>query len=79
MLRASAVILGTLCLCLASAADAQKIGHPFRFFEGATEMVSTVHLMTKKPYRARTTGQGSIQRDGSLVLIQQVNDAGHRP
>ena len=77
MLRTATV--GLLALCLASAADAQQLGHPFRFFEGATEMLSTVNLMTKKPYRARTTGQGRIQSDGSLVLIQQVADAGHRP
>jgi hypothetical protein len=77
MLRTATV--GLLALCLASAADAQQLGHPLSFFEGATEMVSTVNLMTKKPYRARTTGQGKIQSDGSLVLIQQVADAGHRP
>jgi hypothetical protein len=77
MLRAS--IVGLLALCLASAANAQALAHPFRFFEGATEMISMVDLVTKDPYRARTTGQGKIQSDGSLVLIQQVADAGHRP
>ena len=42
-------------------------------------MVSTVNLITKKPYRGRTVGHGRIEKDGSLVLIQRVEDQGQRP
>ena len=76
---ASALIAGSLCLCFASAAQAERLSHPLRFFEGPTEMVSTVKLMTKKPYHGRTTGQGQIQSDGSLVLVQRVEDEGRPP
>jgi hypothetical protein len=51
-------------------------GQPLRFFEGRTEMISVVKVVMKKPYRSRTTGRGQILPDGSLMLVQQVQDAG---
>jgi hypothetical protein len=47
-----------------------------RFFEGRTEMVSTVKVLMKKPYSSRTLGKGKILADGSLSLVQHVHDAG---
>lgn len=47
-----------------------------RFFEGRTELVSTVKVVMKKPYSSRTLGKGRIMPDGSLSLIQQVHEAG---
>ena len=52
--------------------------NPLRFFEGRTEMISLVKLMTKRPYRSRTTGQGRIASDGTLHLVQRVEDQGKR-
>ncbi|WP_395622238.1 hypothetical protein [Sphingomonas daechungensis] len=78
-LRASALLIGSLFLCSAPAAKAERLPYPLRFFEGATEMVSTVDLITREPYKARTIGQGKIQPDGSLVLVQRVEDEGKKP
>jgi hypothetical protein len=52
---------------------------PLRFFEGRTEMVSVVKVVMKKPYSSRTVGRGQIMPDGSLLLVQQVHDAGQPP
>lgn len=41
-------------------------------------MVSTVKLVAKKPYRSRTLGRGEIRSDGSLHLVQRVQDEGRR-
>ena len=49
---------------------------PLRFFEGRTEMLSLVKVMMKKPYQSRTVGTGRILPDGSLSLIQHINDHG---
>lgn len=69
-----------LCLVLApGSATAVSLGQPLQFFSGRTEMVSTVKVLAKKPYRSRTLGSGRILSDGSLALIQQVFDEGRPP
>jgi hypothetical protein len=60
-------------------ASAVRLADPLRFFEGKTESVSTVRVMMKKPYRARTFGQGRLHENGSLILVQRVEDEGRRP
>ncbi len=73
-----AIAAGAL-LALASPAGslgANSPGQPMRFFEGRTEMVSLVKVVMKKPYRSRTTGFGEILPDGSLALVQQIQEAG---
>ena len=60
-------------------ASADRIGAPLQFFAGRTEIVSLVKVLTKKPYRSRTLGQGSIAPDGTLSLLQQVKDDGKPP
>jgi hypothetical protein len=52
---------------------------PMRFFEGRTESLGTIRLFLKKPYRTRAVGRGIIASDGSLLLIQQVEDEGKPP
>ena len=74
-------ILGGALICAAilpASADA-GIRQPLRFFEGRTEMVSTVKVIMKKPYRSRTLGDGRILDDGSLTLLQHVYDEGQPP
>lgn len=61
------------------AATAERLFDPLRFFEGRTETVSTVKVMLKKPYRSRAIGQGEIKSDGSLHLVQRVEDDGKAP
>ena len=56
----------------------QKID-ALRFFEGRTESISTIKLVMKKPYKSRSIGRGEIKADGSLHLIQRVEDEGKPP
>ena len=39
-------------------------------------MVSTIKVVMKKPYQSRTIGNGKIMPDGSLALVQQVQEQG---
>ena len=50
-----------------------------RFFEGRTESIGTVRLVTKKPFQSKAIGKGEIRPDGSLVLLQRVYDQGEQP
>ena len=54
----------------------QGSDNPMRFFEGRTEMVSTVKVLMSTPYRSRTTGNGEILSDGTLALTQRVHEEG---
>lgn len=56
------------------AADRQS--NAMSFFEGRTESLSTIKLMMKKPYKSRSIGRGEIKADGSLHLLQRVEDEG---
>jgi hypothetical protein len=62
----------------AAAAASQQVD-PLRFFEGRTEVQGTVKVMFKKPYRTHTVGVGRIERDGTLTLLQRVEDEGKAP
>jgi len=64
-----------VCL-LPSAAVADSARAPLQFFNGKTEMVSTIKVIMKKPYHSRAIGNGRILTDGSLSLAQQVFDDG---
>jgi hypothetical protein len=70
-----------LLAALAPAAPARegRRTEPLGFFEGRTEMVSTVKVVAKKPYRSRTLGRGQILPDGSLALVQHVQEDGKPP
>lgn len=52
---------------------------PLRFFEGRTESSSTVKIVMKKPFHSRAIGQGQITPDGTLILVQRVEDQGQQP
>lgn len=67
---AALLILTSPCPAFAELAD------PLRFFEGRTESIGVVKLVTKKPYRSRAIGKGHIRDDGSLDLVQRVEDQG---
>ncbi|HEY7006772.1 MAG TPA: hypothetical protein VH392_09870 [Sphingomicrobium sp.] len=56
-----------------------SLSQPLQFFSGRTEMISTVKVFAKKPYRSRTLGVGKILDDGSLALIQEVFGEGRAP
>jgi hypothetical protein len=61
---------------LSSASIQQEQVDPLRFFQGRTETVGTVKVIFHKPYRTRSLGQGRIESDGTLVLVQRVQDEG---
>ncbi len=52
---------------------------PLRFFDGATESVGTLKIVMHKAVPTRTIGQGQITADGSLSLVQRVEDQGRPP
>ena len=72
-----AIAAPTLLLAtpLASASVQAQVD-PLRFFEGRTETQGTVKVMFHKAYRSRSIGDGRIAPDGSLVLVQHVQDDG---
>jgi hypothetical protein len=51
-------------------------GDPLLFFQGRTETVGTVKVIFRKPYHTRSIGQGRMEPDGSLFLVQRVQDDG---
>lgn len=76
----NSLVCALICLVLTPAsATAPYLRQPLQFFSGRTEMISTVKVLAKKPYRSRTVGNGRILSDGSLVLVQQVFEEGHPP
>jgi hypothetical protein len=64
---------------ISGAEGAERPGNPLKFFEGRTESVSTVKVITKKPYRSRSLGLGQIRSDGTLYLVQRVEEGARTP
>ncbi|MEO8547903.1 MAG: DUF3833 family protein [Sphingomicrobium sp.] len=64
---------------LSAPTGAGPLVHPLNFFEGRTESSGTVKLFMRNPYRTRSIGRGHIESDGSLTLVQQVQDEGKPP
>lgn len=77
------VLTATLACAAAVAVNspsyAAKLGDPLRFWEGRTESVGIIKLIMKKPYKSRSFGRGKIRDDGSLDLVQRVEDEGKPP
>ncbi|MFL6762030.1 MAG: hypothetical protein ACJ8FB_05670 [Sphingomicrobium sp.] len=71
---AAAFVAGTAPA--SSLASVEESGQPLRFFEGRTEMTSVVKIVMRKPYWSHTTTRGEIRADGSLILVQLVEDEG---
>jgi hypothetical protein len=73
---ATAALLAGLAL---SPAQAGRLIDPLRFFEGRTECVSMMNVLMKKPVRMSSFGRGAIGPDGTLVLVQRVEQEGQQP
>jgi hypothetical protein len=52
---------------------------PLHFFVGRTESVGHVKIIFHDGYATHGTGEGRIEPDGSLFLVQQVFDDGKPP
>jgi hypothetical protein len=77
MLDSRRLLAFMLLVLLAPAiARSEPLASPLKFFEGRTDTRSTTKIMMSKPYRTRTLGEGRIEPDGSLVLVQQVEEPG---
>ena len=72
-------LLAASAAFLVSATATTEPLKPMRFFEGRTEGFSTIKLLFKRPYRSHTVGRGLIEPDGSLLLVQRVEDDGRPP
>jgi len=74
---ALAATVSILASPLASAEE--RHADPLRFFEGRTETQGMVKVMFHRPYRTHSVGSGRIEPDGSLTLVQRVEDEGKSP
>lgn len=70
--------VAAIALIGASAPAAEPV-KPMQFFEGRTEGSGIVRVFLKKSYRSRSVGTGRIQPDGSLLLVQRVEEDGRPP
>lgn len=76
MLSLRFALLAPTALLATSVGASEQKADPLRFFEGRTETQGTVKVMFKKPYKTRCVGVGRIESDGSLALVQRVEDEG---
>ena len=67
------------CGVAVAPAAAQQLQEPIRFFEGSTVGESTVNILFHKAYGSKTIGQGRVNADGSLDLVQRVEEDGKAP
>lgn len=70
----SGALLGLLLLLQAPALSA-----PERFFAGRFEGAGTVHIIFSGRQNVRDVGRGRIERDGTLVIDQVVQQEGAEP
>ena len=61
---------------MAPARFAGSAGSPLSFFEGITESVGTLRVIMHRPVLTKSVGRGEIMPDGSLSLLQRVEDQG---
>jgi hypothetical protein len=64
---------------LSPSTGAERKLDALRFFEGRTESIATIKLVMKRPYKSRSIGRGEIKSDGSLHLVQRVEEDGKPP
>ena len=69
----------SLLAVLAACGAARSPSDPFTFFEGVTESVGTLKVMMHKPTWTRSVGRGELRPDGSLSLVQRVEEQGKPP
>lgn len=64
----------TLTFAAPAAAAPASSASPMAFFEGRTVSEGTTKVIMKKPFKVRSRGVGRIEPDGTLLLVQQVED-----
>lgn len=76
--RAAAPVSLCCAVACASPTSASSID-PLQFFVGGTQTVGTLHVLMHKSVRTRSIGRGQLKPDGSLFLLQRVEDEGRTP
>jgi uncharacterized protein DUF3833 len=76
---ASIVFVMTSTAVTAATPRTDRLQDPLRFFEGRTVSNSRVKVVLKKSYQSRSIGWGAMQPDGSLHLVQRVEDEAKPP
>jgi hypothetical protein len=71
-----AVLLVVPVLVAVPLAAADTIESPMKFFEGRTDSSGTLKVMLSGTRRSTSIGHGRIHADGSLSLVQQVDEVG---
>jgi hypothetical protein len=66
-------------LSSAAFASAQPSTDPFTFYEGVTDTSGTLKIVMHNPVRTHCISRGELRPDGSLSLVQRVEDEGSAP
>lgn len=78
-LRSALLILPSLLLVPGAAVAQPAQTDPLRFFVGRTDDQGVMKVVFKAPYRTETISTGRIESDGSLLLVQRVENQGEAP
>jgi hypothetical protein len=68
-----------VCIAFATPAGSQTTVRPLDFFQGTTVSEGTLRVALKDPVRTRSVSRGSLEPNGTLVLVQRVEDEGEPP
>lgn len=72
--------LGLLALVPSAASAAvQPPTDPFTFYEGLTDTTGTLKVLMHNPVHTHCIGRGELRPDGTLSLVQRVEDEGSAP
>jgi len=75
-MRSVLLALAATGLAAPAAAAPASSASPMAFFEGRTVTEGTTKVVMKNPYKVRSEGVGRIEPDGTLLLVQQVEESG---
>lgn len=76
MMRQTLLAVAALLLAAPALAATPATESPLAFFEGRTVSEGVTKIIMKQPLKARSQGVGRIEPDGTLLLVQQVDDEG---
>jgi hypothetical protein len=78
-MRSLFVAVSALTLAAPAPAAPASSASPMAFFEGRTVTEGTTKVVMRKPYTVRSDGVGRIESDGTLLLVQKVEEDGKPP
>jgi hypothetical protein len=66
-------------ILISGAVHAERLNTAFAFFEGVTEGAGTLDVIMHKETATRNVGRGEIRPDGSLSLVQRIEEQRRSP